>query len=190
MKSKAVVSDPRLDAYAKAARVLDQAFRVPGTSWRFGVEAILGLIPGAGDILGSAIGAYGLWVSRQLGAPTSIQVRMLLNLGLDAIAGAVPLAGDLFDFAFKAHVRNHALLASWLEKPHQTRRSSSALLVGAVLGLLVMVAGSVWVAVASIRWLIQGLLKRVRQQHCAGSLKSAHPAANAARYRHGWRLYG
>ena len=82
---------------------------------------------------------------------------MLLNLGLDALVGAIPLAGDLFDFAFKAHARNHNLLSNWLAQPHETRRSSVALLVAILVALVVFMVGAIWIAIASIRWLIHAL---------------------------------
>lgn len=156
-KSRIPIVDPRLENLALISRLLDQAFRVPGTRWRFGVDALVGLLPGLGDVLGSLVGAYGVWLSRQLGAPASIQARMLLNLGVDALVGAIPLAGDLFDFAFKAHARNYALLSSWLAAPHKTRRSSSALLAAILLGLLVIMAATIWIAIASIRWLAHAM---------------------------------
>ena len=93
--------------------LLDQAFRVPGTNWRFGIDSLIGLIPGLGDIIGSLVGGYSLWIARQLGAPASVQARMVLNLVVDGVIGIVPFAGDLFDFAFKAHSRNYALLSRW-----------------------------------------------------------------------------
>ena len=146
------IGDPRLENLALISRLLDQAFRVPGTRWRFGVEALVGLLPGLGDVLGSLVGAYGVWLSRQLGAPASIQARMLLNLGIDALVGAIPLAGDLFDFAFKAHARNYTLLSSWLAAPHETRRSSNAFLAAIILGLLVIMSATISIGVASVRW--------------------------------------
>ena len=105
-----------LARYNVIANLLDQAFRVPGTKLRFGLDPILGLIPGAGDLATALLGAYGVIVARQLGAPKHVQGRMLLNLGIDALAGSVPVIGDLFDFGFKAHVRNRVLLEKWLAK--------------------------------------------------------------------------
>ena len=127
--------------------VLDQAFRVPGTRWRFGLDGILGLIPGVGDITTAVIGSYGLVLANQLGAPATIQLRMLLNLTVDAAIGAIPFFGDLFDFAFKSHSRNARLLEGWLARPHQTRRSSSFLLVLVLAAFIVIVVGAVWLAV-------------------------------------------
>jgi hypothetical protein len=110
-----------LRAFSIIARLLDAQFRVPLTRWRFGLDGILGLIPGAGDIATALVGAYGLVVAWKLGAPASIHIRMALNLLVDAGVGSIPIAGDLFDFAFKANIRNERLLMRWLEaraRPH------------------------------------------------------------------------
>lgn len=145
--------DKPLARYTLIADLFDQAFRVPGTTWRFGIDAIIGLIPGAGDLLGSLVGLYGIIVARQLGAPASIQMRMLLNLGVDALVGAIPLLGDLFDFAFKAHVRNRVLLEKWLLQPHRTQRSSALSLFAILLGLIVILGGAIWITVLALHWL-------------------------------------
>jgi uncharacterized protein DUF4112 len=141
----------RLGRYRAVANLLDQLFRVPGTSMRFGLDPILGLIPGAGDLATAAIGAYGLIVGAQLGAPASIQLRMLLNLLVDAGVGAIPILGDLFDFAFKAHVRNLRLLEEWLGRPHATRRSSMLLLLGLLIVFVACVVGVLWLVFAILR---------------------------------------
>ena len=145
--------DKALTRYTLIADLFDQAFRVPGTSWRFGLDAIIGLIPGAGDLVGSLVGLYGIIVARQLGAPASIQIRMLSNLGVDALVGAIPLLGDLFDFAFKAHVRNRVLLERWRLQPHRTQRSSALSLLAIVLTLITILAGAIWITVLALHWL-------------------------------------
>ncbi|MEO7774492.1 MAG: DUF4112 domain-containing protein [Steroidobacteraceae bacterium] len=147
--------DPRLHRLAQLTRLLDQAFRIPGTRWYFGFEAILGLIPGLGDISGALFGGYGLLLAHRMGAPAWLLGRMLLNLGVDAMVGAIPLAGDVFDLVFKAHVRNQQLLRDWLDSPHKTARASKALLLGGCAALLLMFAGSLWLAVACIGWLLR-----------------------------------
>jgi hypothetical protein len=144
-----------LSRYSLIARVLDQAFRVPGTSWRFGLDPLLGLLPGAGDLITALIGAYGLVVARELGAPASVQLRMLGNLAVDATLGAIPILGDIFDFAFKAHVRNLLLLEKWLTRPHEVQRTSILLLLTVLVGLLALVVGTAWLAIISVRMLIQ-----------------------------------
>jgi hypothetical protein len=146
-----------LERYTLLTHLFDQAFRVPGTKWRFGLDALLGLLPGAGDVVGALVGAYGILVARELGAPASIQLRMLANVALDALTGAVPIAGDIFDFVFKAHVRNRVLLEQWMQQPHATARKSSAILVVIPLVLIAIVIGAIWLAVACIYWLITSI---------------------------------
>jgi hypothetical protein len=139
------------------SHLLDRAFRVPGTNWRFGLDAVIGLIPGLGDVIGALVGAYSLWIARQLGAPASVQGRMVMNLALDGLIGLVPLAGDLFDFAFKAHSRNHALLSRWLQTPHRTRRSSWVVLALGALVLLALFGAAAWLLFNTVQW-VAGLV--------------------------------
>jgi len=148
--------DPRLAHVALLAHLLDKAFVVPGTRFRFGLEALLGLIPGLGDLIGSLLGTYALFIAREIGAPASIQARMVMNLVIDGVVGIVPFAGDLFDFAFKAHSRNHALLVRWLETPHRTQRSSALWLVVGLFAMLVIAGAAGFVLVSVFRWLFGG----------------------------------
>jgi hypothetical protein len=110
-----------LRRYAVIARLLDAQFGVPLTRWRFGLDGLLGLIPGVGDFATALVGAYGLVVAYKLGAPASLHARMVINLLLDAGVGTIPIAGDLFDFAFKANIRNERLLTKWLEEEARRR---------------------------------------------------------------------
>lgn len=157
MPSQSATHADRVNRYNLIVNVLDELFRVPGTRWRFGLDAILGLVPGAGDIATALVGSYGLVVAFQSGAPASIQLRMLMNLLVDAAFGAIPLAGDLFDFAFKAHTRNQRLLQRWLDRPHQTRRSSRLVLVFSIAVLIGSVAGALWLVFVAVRGIF-GLL--------------------------------
>ena len=110
-----------LRRFSVIARLMDAQFGVPFSCWRFGLVGLLGLIPGEGDIATAVVGAYGLVVAYKLGAPASIHVRMVVNLLLDAGVGTIPIAGDLFDFAFKANIRNERLLLKWLEDSARRR---------------------------------------------------------------------
>jgi len=147
---------PHLDRYRTLARALDARFGVPGTPFRFGWDALLGLVPGAGDAIGGLLGGYGLYVGARLGVPWIILARMLLNLAVDLVAGAVPVAGDVFDVAWRGNLRNLALLERWLEQPHETRSRSIVLLL-ALFGVLAGLAAlALWFAL----WLLRASLHR------------------------------
>jgi hypothetical protein len=98
-------------------RLLDSAIAIPGLRTRIGLDALLGLIPGVGDLVSGALGLLLIREARILGASRWLQARMLMNLLVDATAGSVPLAGDLFDVYFKAHERNLRLLHKELGEP-------------------------------------------------------------------------
>jgi Domain of unknown function (DUF4112) len=110
----------RLDALAS---LLDTAFILPSTNVRFGFDALIGLIPGIGDVITTAISLYIVHEARQLGAPLHVIMRMLANVALDGFVGAVPLVGDAFDVMWRANRRNVRLLREWLarEGGHWTR---------------------------------------------------------------------
>lgn len=99
-----------LAALRKWSVLLDSAFRVPGTSLTFGLDPLLGLIPGLGDLAAPAFTALLLLHAVRMRIPKIIQLRMLLNAAIDLAIGLVPLVGDLFDAGWKANVRNLALL--------------------------------------------------------------------------------
>ncbi len=147
-----------LERLRAIARLFDQAFAVPGTKWRFGVDALFGLIPGLGDVAGALVAVYALRVARTLGAPAAVQLHMLGNVALDALVGTVPLIGDLFDFVFKAQTRNLALLDAWMDTPHETaRRSRRGLLLIPIAVLVVFITLTivgVWVLFLFFSWLI------------------------------------
>jgi len=139
------------------ARLFDQAFGIPGTRWRFGIDALFGLIPGLGDIAGALVAVYALHVARGLRAPAVIQLQMLSNVALDALGGTVPVVGDLFDFVFKAQTRNLTLLEDWLKSPHETQhRSRRGMVILPLTILLVFFALTivgVWMLYLVIHWL-------------------------------------
>jgi hypothetical protein len=101
----------RLDALAT---LLDTAFPVPGTNIRFGFDVLIGLVPGIGDAVSTAMSLYIVHEAYALGVPRRVIARMLANVALDGIIGAVPLVGDAFDVLWRANRRNLALLRSHL----------------------------------------------------------------------------
>jgi hypothetical protein len=90
--------------------------RLEVAGFKFGWDAIIGLIPGIGDLAITAIGVYPLLVARKHGLGKWVQAKMIKNLALDFAVGAIPLAGDVFDAVFKAHLKNAALLEQAVEK--------------------------------------------------------------------------
>ena len=103
----------RIDALAT---LMDTAFLVPGTQIRFGLDALIGLVPGIGDAVTTLISLYIVSEARALGAPPLVVARMIANVALDGFVGAIPLAGDAFDVAFRANRRNMALLRAHLDE--------------------------------------------------------------------------
>ncbi len=95
---------------------LDTRFRIPGTSIRFGLDGLVGLIPGLGDLAMLAPAFYLIVRAARLGAPLHVLARMLINTSIDLVIGAIPVIGDIFDVAFKADRKNTVLLARFLER--------------------------------------------------------------------------
>lgn len=108
--SRAPVNPLALDALRRWAVLLDSAFRIPGTRIRFGLDAIVGLIPGLGDISTPAFAGLLLLQAVRMRLPIVVQARMVLNAALDMLVGLVPILGDLVDVGWKANLRNLALL--------------------------------------------------------------------------------
>jgi hypothetical protein len=100
----------RLDSLRRWAVILDSLFRVPGTSIRFGLDAIVGLIPGVGDVASPVYTALILIEGLRRRVPAVVQARMVLNAALDMVVGLIPVLGDIADVGWKANLRNLALL--------------------------------------------------------------------------------
>jgi len=128
------------------AWLLDSSIPIPGTRLTIGIEALIGLFPVIGDLIGVALSSYIVSQASRLGAPRSVLLRMSFNVILEGVIGIVPIAGDLFDAGFKANQRNVRLLGAWMDEPGRTVRSTRAfgvLLVFALVVLLVLLgAGS------------------------------------------------
>ena len=97
------------------AKLLDNAFVIPGTNQRVGIDAIIGLIPGFGDVATTILSSYVIWEARNLGVSRFATFRMLSNLAIHASVGAIPIAGDLFDAFFRVNQRNMRIVRAHLE---------------------------------------------------------------------------
>ena len=100
----------------RVTRWLDTRWKIPGTNWRFGLDPLLGLVPGLGDVITLCISIWLLVEARRIGVPGGIMLGMIGNIALDFLIGEIPILGDIFDFAFKAHVRNLAMIEKWLAR--------------------------------------------------------------------------
>jgi hypothetical protein len=139
-----------LDALRKVAQLLDSAFVIPGTAYRVGLDPILGLLPGLGDLVSPLFTIGILWQARQLAIPRIVLLRMIFNVAIDSLLGAVPVVGDLFDFAWKANNKNLALLERHAHEEHAAS-AGDWLFVALLIALLVLVAVMPFVLVG---WLI------------------------------------
>ena len=137
------------------ARLLDTAIRIPGTNIRLGLDAVLGLIPGAGDAVGALLSSYIILAAARQGAPRAVLLRMIGNVAIDSVIGAVPVLGDIFDIAFKSNARNAALLERVAVQPEAVAKSSRRVGILLVVGLLVVLF-----ALATLGFLVARLLWR------------------------------
>ena len=99
-------------------RLLEGLFEVPGLGRKVGLDAIVGLIPVAGDVITAGMGLYLVWEARNLGMPKWQLWRMAGNVGIDSLLGAVPLAGDLFDLVYRSNTKNLKIIRRYLDKHH------------------------------------------------------------------------
>jgi hypothetical protein len=132
-----------LERLKSLSRLLDSALVIPGTRYRFGLDAIVGLVPGIGDAIGAVFSLYIVFQAARMGVPKATLARMLGNVGIDTLVGEIPLLGDIFDVGFQSNIRNLALIEQHVERPLAARAQSGRLLLGLGLGLLVLLVGIV-----------------------------------------------
>ena len=126
------------------AKLMDAQFRIPGTDIRFGLDGIIGLIPGAGDLSTFAVSGYMLWIMANNGASGFVLARMTLNILIDALFGSIPLLGDIFDIAFKANMRNIRLMQEHYEEGRH-RGSAWKVIIPVLVVLFAIIVGIIWI---------------------------------------------
>jgi uncharacterized protein DUF4112 len=139
-----------LAALRKWSVLLDSAFRVPGTGITFGLDPILGLIPGLGDLTSPVFAALLLFHGVRMRIPRVVQLRMVINAAIDFLIGFIPVVGDLFDFGWKANVRNLALLERYAHPGSQATREDWIFVVS-IVGVLVAIT---MIPLAFAAWLL------------------------------------
>lgn len=152
-KNPVVTKHPNLKWVERVARLMDSQFRLPGTSFRFGIDPIINLIPIVGDLSGFAVSAMLVLTMRKHGASGKLMVLMLLNVAVDAVVGAIPVIGQIFDFTFKANDRNIRLLKEhYVEGHHQGSGKGTLALV--VIGLLLILALMFFLLIKLTEWIV------------------------------------
>ena len=125
------------------ARWMDAKFRVPGTNFRFGLDGLLGLIPGVGDLSTFAVSGYLVLLMAKNGASGYILSRMIFNIVLDAALGAIPFVGDIFDFVHKANIKNLKLAQQYYQEGRH-RGSAWKVIIPVLIVMGLILAGIIW----------------------------------------------
>lgn len=140
------------------AWLLDNSIPLPGTRFRIGVDAILGLLPGLGDLLGVLLSTYIVREAARLRVPRSVLIRMAFNVAVEGVVGLIPFLGDVFDAVWKANQRNFALLESSLAHPERAARSSRLFVALLTVGLVAFIGlvGALAFLLARALWQAMG----------------------------------
>jgi hypothetical protein len=144
---------------ARLAWLLDSSIPVPGTRFSIGLEALIGLFPVVGDLVGVFLSSYIVREAAALGVSRSILARMAFNVALEGLVGMIPFAGDVFDAAYKANQRNVRLLSAWLERPREAQRASRGFMFGvtaALVAFLVLIAAAGFLVARALWNLLAG----------------------------------
>ena len=137
--------DKKQNTDKQLAELLDSKFRIPGTNIRFGIDPIIGLIPGAGDVFAGVISLYFLILAALSGGGVSVLGRMFLNILLDVLIGSVPVLGEVFDIYWKANLRNSRILNELEQDPRKTTSESRLWIwfivtqfIGIIIGIILL----------------------------------------------------
>jgi Domain of unknown function (DUF4112) len=132
------------------AKILDTTVKIPGTPFYIGLDPLLGLIPGLGDVLANLIGTFIMVLAARLHVPQIVLARMSLNLLINGVVGAIPIAGDLFSVWFRSHARNAELLRRAASQPYRETQQAWLYVVGIIGGTVVLLL----LAIAAVLWIV------------------------------------
>jgi hypothetical protein len=138
------------------AFIMDEVIRVPGTKFRFGLDPLIGLIPGIGDTSSALVSAFALIQAVRLGVPKILLMRMALNILVNEVIGVIPIIGDAFSFWFKSNARNYEIIKNHRLGPSVARRSDWLFVVAVLVLLVVIVCAGI-----AISFLILGAIVRL-----------------------------
>ena len=136
------------------ARYLDGLFRIPGTNWRFGLDALIGLVPNVGDTLTSFASFYILFAGVRYRVPKITLLRMAFNIAIDYIVGSIPLVGDAFDFVWKANRQNMDLIRTRATGHGEGRTSDYIFVFALIAALIIILIGSIIASGLILIWIL------------------------------------
>lgn len=141
----------------RLAWLLDSSIPLPGLKFRIGLDAIIGLIPGIGDVIGVVLSSYIVREAARAGLPKAVLARMVFNVAVEGVVGMIPVVGDVFDAAWKANQRNAGLLNAYLGNPRKATASSRAFVFAMITLLFAMLVATSVVGFLILRWAWQTL---------------------------------
>jgi hypothetical protein len=150
-------SPAELERLRNLSRFLDSALPVPGTRYRFGLDAVIGLVPFIGDAVGALFSISIIFQAGRLGASKATLARMIANVGLDTLIGEIPLLGDLFDVGFKSNTKNLALLEHHFHQPAAAKAQSRRVMALLTVGLLALLVGVVALGIVLAQYVLRSL---------------------------------
>ncbi len=142
----------RVNKLRRLSKVMDNAIAIPGTKIRFGLDPILGLLPGGGDTITGGLSAYIVVEAARMGLPPEVLYKMVGNILLDSFAGTIPVLGDLFDVGWKSNVKNIELLEKHLEIAEDSK-SNTLFIIGLIILLTIIILGFAAITVFTVGWL-------------------------------------
>ena len=142
----------RVNRLRRLSKVMDNAIAIPGTKIRFGLDPILGLLPGGGDTITGGLSAYIVVEAARMGLPPEVLYKMVGNILLDSFAGTIPVLGDLFDVGWKSNVKNIELLEKHLEIAEDSK-SNTLFIIGLIILLTIIILGFAAITVFTVGWL-------------------------------------
>ena len=159
MKSIPTQQINKLTKLRRISKLLDNAITIPGTKFRFGLDPIIGLLPGGGDTITGGISAYIVIEAARMGIPREVLGKMVGNIAIDSFAGTIPVVGDLFDVGWKANVKNIELLEKHLELDELSEGGRPKLtlndrlfILGLILVLVLIIVGFATIAFFTLTW--------------------------------------
>ena len=146
---------PRLRRLRSLSHILDNAIAIPGLGYRVGLDPLMGLFPGGGDLMAGLISIYVVAEAAQLGVPAATLGRMGLNILTEILIGTIPMVGDFFDVVWKANARNVDLLERHIRNPIPSRRTDKVFAIVLIAALLLLVLGAATLSLLFVRWVLQ-----------------------------------